>query len=53
MTKEVITAELEENIESAAKKLRSYNISALPVVDKEQKVVGMVTTDRLSKLLIK
>jgi uncharacterized protein (DUF39 family) len=53
MTKKVITAEPEENIESAAKKLQSYNISALPVVDKEQNVVGMVTTDRLSKLLIK
>lgn len=53
MTEKVITAELEESVESAAKKLQEHNISALPVVDKEQKVVGMITTSALSKLLIK
>lgn len=53
MTREVILADLNDPIELAAGKLEKHNISALPVVDKAKKVVGMVTTDVLSKLLVK
>jgi len=51
MTKGVITSELDEPIGRAAKKLARYEISALPVIDGNQKVIGMVTSDCISKLM--
>lgn len=51
MTKGVITSELDETIGRAAKKLASYNISALPVIDEKQKVIGIITSDCISKLM--
>ncbi|MBE0515916.1 MAG: homoserine O-acetyltransferase [Methanophagales archaeon] len=51
MTKGVITSELDEPIGSAAKKLARYEISALPVIDENQRVIGMVTSDCISKLM--
>ncbi len=51
MTRRVITAMPDEPIESAARKMEKYNISALPVVDAKKRVLGMVTSEDLSKLL--
>lgn len=51
MTREVITSALNDPIERAAKKMNENNISALPVVDKDQKVIGMVTGDGISRLI--
>jgi homoserine O-acetyltransferase len=51
MTKEVVTSAQSDPIERAAKRMNEHNISALPVVDKEQKVIGMVTGDGISRLI--
>ncbi len=51
MTREVVTAHLNEPIERAAKRMNEYNISALPVVDEERRVIGMITSDGVSRLV--
>ena len=51
MTKDVIVVSPEDPIELAAKKMKKYNISSLPVVDENQKVVGIVTTNHISILI--
>ncbi|NMB84717.1 MAG: homoserine O-acetyltransferase [Methanothrix sp.] len=51
MTREVITSSLNDPIERAAKRMNEHNISALPVVDGDQKVLGMVTGDGISRLI--
>ncbi|MGZ4881687.1 MAG: homocysteine biosynthesis protein [Halobacteriota archaeon] len=51
MTKRVITAKLDEPIDLAARRLERHNISALPVVDQANTVVGIITSEDLSKLL--
>ncbi len=51
MTREVVTSTQSDPIERAAKRMNEHNISALPVVDKEQKVIGMVTGDGISRLI--
>ena len=45
MTRDVVTIGLGDPIERAAKKMNENNISALPVIDGEQKVIGMITSD--------
>ncbi|MBS4534818.1 CBS domain-containing protein [Clostridium sp. D2Q-14] len=50
MTKEVITVSEEENIENATKLLIKNKISGVPVVNEDNKVVGIVTeTDLIFK----
>ncbi len=51
MTRKVITADEEEPLELVIRKFERYNISALPVVDPEMRVIGMVTSDEISKLI--
>lgn len=51
MTRDVVTIGLGDPIERAAKKMNENNISALPVVDGEQKVIGMITSDGVSRLV--
>ncbi|MGF7117779.1 homoserine O-acetyltransferase MetX [Methanobacterium oryzae] len=51
MTKEVIVSRHEDQIEIAAEKMKKYNISSLPVVDDNQKVIGIITTDHISTLI--
>jgi len=51
MTRRVITTTPDEPVEVAARKMEKYNISALPVVDARKRVLGMVTSEDLSKLL--
>jgi homoserine O-acetyltransferase len=51
MTKKVIVVSPEDPIELAARKMKKYNISSLPVVDENQKVVGIVTTNHISILI--
>ncbi len=53
MTRRVITATLDEPIDVTARKLEKYNISALPVIDKNNKVIGMITSDDISRLIAK
>ena len=51
MTRDVVTIGLSDPIERAAKKMNEHNISALPVVDEGQRVIGMITSDGVSRLV--
>jgi CBS domain-containing protein len=50
-THNVITAKPDEPLEVASKRMAQHNISALPVIDVEKKVLGIVTSEDVSKLL--
>jgi homoserine O-acetyltransferase len=51
MSKNVITTIPDEPIESAAKKMEEHSISALPVIDENQHVIGLITSDGISMLI--
>jgi CBS domain-containing protein len=51
VTRRVITAKLDEPLETASKRMAQHNISALPVIDGERKVLGIVTSEDVSKIL--
>jgi len=51
MTRDVVTSSVGDPIERAAKRMNEHNISALPVVDEDKKVIGMVTSDGVSRLV--
>ena len=52
-THNVFTAKPDEPLEVASKRMAQHNISALPVIDIEKKVLGIVTSEDVSKLLRK
>jgi uncharacterized protein (DUF39 family)/CBS domain-containing protein len=47
----VVTAKPDEPLEVASKRMAQHNISALPVIDVEKKVLGILTSEDVSKLL--
>lgn len=51
MTRVVVTSAQNDPVERAARRMTEHNISALPVVDEEQKVIGMITSDGVSRLV--
>ena len=51
MSKNVITTAPDEPIEVAAKKMEENSISALPVVDSDQHLIGLITSDAISTLI--
>jgi CBS domain-containing protein len=51
ITRKVVTATPDEPVDSASRKLAQHNISALPVVDSKGKVLGIVTSEDLSRLV--
>jgi CBS domain-containing protein len=51
MTRRVVTTKPNEPLETASKKMAQHNISALPVINDEGKVLGIVTSEDVSKLL--
>ncbi|MCX8154073.1 MAG: homocysteine biosynthesis protein [Candidatus Bathyarchaeota archaeon] len=51
VTRRVITAKPDEPLETASKRMAQHNISALPVIDNEKRVLGIVTAEDVSKLL--
>lgn len=52
MTKKVVTALESESIDVVARRMAQHNISGVPVVDKMNHVIGIITTDDISKKLI-
>jgi CBS domain-containing protein len=50
-SKNVVTAKPDEPLEIASKRMAQNNISALPVIDVERKVLGIITAEDVSKLL--
>ncbi len=51
MSRRVVTAKPDEPLETASRRMAQHNISALPVIDDERKVLGIVTAEDVSKLL--
>ncbi len=51
MTRRVYSAKSDEPIELAARTFDMHSISAMPVVDREDRVIGMITSNHLSRLL--
>ncbi len=51
VSRRVVTAKPDEPLETASKRMAKHNISALPVIDNEQKVLGIITSEDVSKLL--
>ncbi|MEW6069376.1 MAG: CBS domain-containing protein [Candidatus Thermoplasmatota archaeon] len=51
MTKDVITLASEENIREASEKLASKNISGAPVIDKNNKVIGILSEADILRVL--
>jgi len=51
MTRNVITVSPDDPADLAVRLLEKHNISALPVIDSDRKVLGIVTGEGLSKLL--
>jgi L-aspartate semialdehyde sulfurtransferase len=50
-SRNVITAKPDEPLEIASKRMAQNNISALPVIDIERKVLGIITSEDVSRLL--
>ena len=50
MKKRVVTTTTEEAVDIAVRKLEQNNISALPVLDADHHVIGMLTAINLGKL---
>jgi len=51
MTRSVFFASAEESVDSAVKRMEQNHISALPVVDERRRVIGLITAERLSRLV--
>jgi uncharacterized protein (DUF39 family)/CBS domain-containing protein len=49
MTKEVVTAREDEPVEVVMRRLEQYKISGVPVVDERGTLVGIITTDDISR----
>ncbi|MDD4332461.1 MAG: CBS domain-containing protein, partial [Methanosarcinaceae archaeon] len=50
MTKKVFTCTPNEPVDLAARRLDIKGVSAMPVIDSERQVVGIITSDDISKL---
>jgi CBS domain-containing protein len=51
IVRKVVTTTPNESLEEASRELAQHNISALPVIDRDKKVVGIITSEDISKLL--
>ena len=52
MTRRVITAHEDEPIDVVVRRMTQHNISGVPVVDRARRVVGILTTDDVSRRLV-
>ncbi len=51
ITRKVVTTTPNESLELASRKMAQHTVSALPVVDHDKKVLGIITSEDISKLL--
>jgi uncharacterized protein (DUF39 family)/CBS domain-containing protein len=51
IVRKVVTTKPDESLEEASRKLAQHKISALPVIDHNKKVLGIITSEDISKLL--
>ncbi|MHA2313699.1 MAG: homocysteine biosynthesis protein [Candidatus Hermodarchaeia archaeon] len=49
--RKVVTASPDEPVEAASRRLAQHNISALPVIDKEKRLLGIITSEDISRLI--
>ena len=49
--RKVVTAKPDESLEAASRKMAQHQISALPVIDQDRKLLGIVTSEDIAKLL--
>ncbi len=49
--KKVVTTTPDEPIEAASRKMAQHNISALPVINHDKKLLGIITSEDISKLI--
>jgi uncharacterized protein (DUF39 family) len=52
MTRKVITAFENESIDVVARRMAQHNISGVPVIDKLNRVIGILTTDDISRKVV-
>lgn len=51
VTRKVVTTQMDEPLEAASRKMAQHQISALPVIDHNRKVLGIITSEDIAKLL--
>jgi len=51
MSRDVVTTTENEPVDEAARKMEAHSISALPVIDSESHVIGLITSDAISMLV--
>jgi uncharacterized protein (DUF39 family)/CBS domain-containing protein len=51
ISRRVVTAKPDESLETASKRMAKHNINALPVIDNDGKLLGIVTSEDVSKQL--
>jgi len=51
IVRKVVTTKPDESLEAASRKLAQHKISALPVIAHDKKVLGIITSEDISKLL--
>ncbi|MBC7130318.1 CBS domain-containing protein, partial [Candidatus Bathyarchaeota archaeon] len=51
ITRKVITARMEEPVDAAARRMAQHQISALPIIDHHRRVLGIVTSEDVTKVL--
>jgi uncharacterized protein (DUF39 family) len=49
--RKVVTTKPDESLEAASRKMAQHQISALPIIDQGRKVLGIVTSEDIAKLL--
>ncbi|MDH5687060.1 MAG: homocysteine biosynthesis protein [Candidatus Bathyarchaeota archaeon] len=52
MTKKVITATTDEAIDVVVRRMSRHNISGVPVIDETNRIIGILTTDDISRKLV-
>ncbi len=51
IVRKVVTTTPDETLEAASRKMAQHEISALPVIDQNRRVLGIITSEDISKLL--
>jgi len=52
MTRRVITARADESIDVVARRMSQHNISGVPVVNETNQIIGILTTDDISRKMV-
>ena len=51
MSRDVVTIHEDEPVDEAGRKMEGHSISALPVVDEDRHIIGLITSDAISTLI--